>query len=724
MADDQVSGDQSNPEPNVAPQNTELGPLFIPPPPVLGRWEPLGEPGVGGRLTALAVDPSNADRVLVGGDLLGVAHSDDGGKSWKRSEGLLSLETARFTFDPDRTDEVWLGSMSGPHRSRDGGRTWEPSRAGLPAVEGFFYSAPIEVVIFDNTTPDRLLAFGGSQREWESLGEPAWGAVWESLDHGETWSRLSTIADGANVVAAIQRDDGTLLAAAIDEGVHRSTDGGRTWERTSGGLPHWNVRDLVVVPGTDVVYAALAEGPLDGAEHLSGGVYRSDDGGLTWQNRSEGLSLRRGATPELTSRYDAIAVSAVDPDAIWTADLAFGLEAIHRSDDGGTSWEVELAGDGDDYPVTAYSSPVTAEVLVADDDTAELRFIAQSEYVLRRASNGEWVDATSTGSGPDRAGTGFSGLVSTAVTFDPSDMDVLSLNALDGGQYLRSVNAGETWVRPLTSWDQWGGAQSMSISEDYTYVLLGQFGQFNGIATSSDGQQTWSFAAGSGSGLPERYAAVESIGDIVALDGDPRRVVATIDGDIYSSNDAGATWTRSLDGSYSVLTKGPADQLYVADAEAVYALTVDANQVEALPESPPGVDAMAFDPTTRALFVIRWGLDDNTAGLISRWDGASWTRLCLEVPSCGTGLDRYAADLAVDPFNPDHLIVATNDLPFHDVIGAQGVLESTDGGSNWTPINDGLPVRRVSVVAFDPHRERHLVIGTMGGGFYEMTLPE
>jgi photosystem II stability/assembly factor-like uncharacterized protein len=724
VAPDQTVGATSIPESTVAPPGTDNGQTFTPPPPVLARWEPLGEPGVGGRLTALAVDPSDADRVLVGGDLLGVARSDDGGETWERSHGLSSMEIARFTFDPAGNDEVWVGTMGGPYRSRDGGHTWEPSRVGLPEPESFSYSAPIEVVIYDTNNPERLLAFGGSQREWDSLGAPAWGAVWESLDSGETWNRLATIANGANIVAAIQRDDGTLLAAALHDGVHRSTDGGRTWERTSDGLPHWNVRDLVAVPGTSVVYAALAEGPLDGAEHLSGGVYRSDDGGLTWQNRSEGLSVRRGASSDLTSRYDAVAVSPVDPETIWTADLAYGLEAIYRSDDGGTSWVVELEGDGEDDPETTYSSPVTAEVLVADQASAQLRFIAQSEYVLRRTPGGEWVDATSSGSGPDRAGTGFSGLVSTAVTFDPSDMDALSLNALDGGQYLRSADAGETWARPLISWDQWGGAQAMSISGDHTYVLLGQFDQFNGIATSSDDQQSWSFAAGPAAGLPDRSAVVASIGDIVALDRDPRSVVATIDGAVYSSSDAGGSWTRALDGSFTALTSGPADELYVADAETVYALAADAGQVEALPGSPAGVDTMTVDPTTGALFAIRWGVDDNTYGMISRWDGLGWTQLCLEAPSCGTGLDRYAADLAVDPFDPNHLIVVTNDLPFHDVIGSQGVLESTDGGVSWTPINSGLPVLRVSVVAFDPHREGHLVIGTMGGGFYEMRLPE
>lgn len=700
------------------------GQSLDPEPAVRGRWAPLGEPGVGGRLTAVAIDPWNPDRVLVGGDLLGIAHSDDGGRSWQRSSGLLSLETAQFTFSPDRTDEVWVGSMSGPHRSTDGGVTWEPSRSGFPAVEAFYYSAPVEVVVFDNAVPDRLLAFGGSQREWESLGEPAWGAVWESLDRGTTWTRLSTIAGGANIVSAIQREDGTLLAAALEQGVQRSIDGGVTWEPASDGLPHGNVRDLAVIPGSDTVLAALAEGQLVDGEHLSGGVYRSDDAGITWRPSSEGLSLRRDTRAELTSRYHAIEVSDVDPDTIWTADLAFGLETILRSDDGGQTWQVELAGDGDDGPVTAYSSPVTAEVLVADLDAAELRFVAQSEYVLRRTPDGDWADATSVRKGEEFAGTGFSGLVSTDVTFDPAKPGVLALSALDGGQYIRSENSGATWSRPLTGWDQWGGAQSMTISGDRIYVLLGQFGVFNGIAESADGGTTWTFAAGAENGLPERFDNVTSIGDIVALADAPRRVIATIDGAVHSSNDGGETWLRTLEGSYESLAVGLGDQVYVADAEGVYELSGDADSVTELGSSPSGTDTITVDPTSGFIYAVQWGLDDNTTGSINRWDGAGWSQVCLDVPSCGTGLDRYAADIAVDPDDSDHLIVATNDLPFHDVIGSQGVLRSTDGGASWAPINDGLPVLRVGVVEFDPHRSGHLVIGTMGGGFYEMTLPD
>lgn len=691
---------------------------------VPATWEPLGEPGVGGRITALAVDPSDTDHVLIGGDLLGTAVSVDGGNSWERSTGLLGHEVARFTFHPDSAGEVWVGTMSGPHVSLDGGTTWEPRRDGLPPTEEYFYSAPVEVVIVDQVDPDRLLAFGGSHREWESLGDPAWGVVWESTDRGRSWGRLAVIAEGTNVVSAIQLPDGTVLAAALGQGLHRSIDGGRSWQPVGAGLPHGNVREVIATSEPGVVYAALGEGPLEGEEHSAGGVYRSDDGGLTFEPRTEGLGQRRGATPELTSRYDALAVSNVDPDTLWTADLAFGIEAVYRSDDGGQSWAVEIAGDDRDDIATAYSSPVTAEVLVPAEGADELRFIAQSEYVLRRNAQGAWGSATSVRAGDGWAGTGFSGLVATDIAFDPARPDVLALTALDGGHYLQSTDSGLSWQRPLTSWDSWGGGQAVTIAGpggDHVYVWLGQFGVFNGIAASTDGQQTWQFAAGAGIGLPERLDPVDPMGDVEAFPDEPSRVVATIDGDVYLSVDGGATWRQTLRGTYTALAINAADELHVADERGVYRLSRDADVPMELPGSPEAVDRLVSD-MVGGLYAVRWGVDDDTDAILSRWDGTTWSQLCSDPGSCGPGFDRHLATIAVDPTNPDHLVAAMNDLPFHDVAHTPGLYQSTDAGESWTAIDDELPIARVSVVAFDPHRNGRLVIGTVGAGFYHRRL--
>lgn len=718
-------GTGDTPDAPVGPEVMTTTPVAtVDPLEVPATWEPLGEPGVGGRITALAVDPNDPERVLVGGDLLGAAVSVDGGNSWERSIGLLGHEVARFTFHPDSLTEVWAGTMSGPHVSLDGGRSWQSRRDGLPPTEEYFYSAPVEVVIIDRADPDRLLAFGGSHREWESLGDPAWGVVWESTDRGMSWRRLAIIAEGTNVVSAIQLADGTFLAAALDRGLHRSIDGGRSWQPVGAGLPHGNVRELVAAGESGVVYAALAEGPLQEGEHSTGGVYRSDDGGITFEWRSEGLGDRRGATPTLTSRYDALAVSAGDPDTLWTADLAFGLEAVYRSEDGGRSWAVELEGDGGDDIATAYSSPVTAEVLVPADDTDELRFIAQSEYVLRHDAQGTWVSATSVRAGNGWAGTGYSGLVATDIAFDPARRDVIALTALDGGQYLQSSDGGMSWTRPLTSWDNWGGGQAVTIAGpdgDHVYVWLGQFGMFNGIATSTDGQQTWRFAAGAEVGLPERYEAVDLLGDVEAFPDEPLRVVATIDGDVYLSVDGGATWRQTLRGTYDALAVDAMGELHVADENGVHRLSRGADMATELPGAPVAVDRLIGDSVGN-IYAVRWGVDDDTDAILSRWDGTAWNQLCSQPESCGPGFDRNLATIAVDPTDPDHLVAAMNDLPFHDVTHAPGLYQSTDAGATWAPIDDGLPVTRVSVVLFDPHRSDRLVIGTMGGGFYHRRL--
>lgn len=705
----------------TAAPTTTVGPV-----PTGSEWRALLEPGVGGRLTSLAIDPSDPNNVLVGGDLLGIGYSDDGGETWTRASGLLSLEVSRFTFVPDAPGTVWVGTMSGPHVSTDGGRTWTPMRNGLPEISNSTYTAPIEVVLVDRERPGRLLAFGGSHREWPSLGEPAWGAVWESTDGGENWSQATVIAGGGVVVtAAAQLGGGVWLASTVDGSVWRSVDDGYTWEWSGDGLPHNNVRDLATTSTGEVVYAALAEGPNVDGVHLPGGIWRSVDGGVTWEARSEGLGSQATPDVEHTSRYDAVAVSAVDPETLWTADLAFGIEAVYRSDDGGETWAVEPIENGGSLPATAYATPPTAEALAVDTEANELRFVAQSEYVLRRDGDGTWVDATASPAGDGFVGTGYSGLVATDVAFGPDGLGHLLLSALDGGQLLVTRDNGASWTRPLVEWDPWGGGQAVDITGpagEHTYVLLGQFGRFNGVAVSHDGQATWSFHHGAEAGLPERLQEVGDLADLVADPANPDRVAASIGGTLYLSTDGGTGWStvstgREGDPSVATLAAAADGTIYAADAEGVVAIDPQ-GVITPIDGSPGQVDDLVVDDATGGLFAVRWAPEFSGNGGLHRWDGSSWTELCVD--GCGDGLDLYVRSLAVDPFDPNHLVVVTNDLPFHDRVESGGVLESTDGGATWQPINDGLPILRVATVAFDPFQEGRIVIGTFGGGFYQL----
>ena len=83
-----------------------------------------------------------------------------------------------------------------------------------------------------------------------------------------------------------------------------------------------------------------------------------------------------------------------------------------------------------------------------------------------------------------------------------------------------------------------------------------------------------------------------------------------------------------------------------------------------------------------------------------------------------------ASDVAIDPFSVGHLLVATDDDPFHDRVGASGVLQSVDGGREWREMNAGLTMLRVVTIEFDPHTQGRVVLGTNGGGFFEMQIPD
>ena len=90
---------------------------------------------MGGRVTGLAVDPVDPNVMLVGGDMLGVGLSEDGGHSWQATSGFSSWEINAFTWPASDPRVVWVGTLSGPYESMDGGHTWVSRRAGMPTGE-------------------------------------------------------------------------------------------------------------------------------------------------------------------------------------------------------------------------------------------------------------------------------------------------------------------------------------------------------------------------------------------------------------------------------------------------------------------------------------------------------------------------------------------------------------------------------------------------------------
>ena len=686
----------------------------------------LTEPGVGGRITSIAFDPNDPDRLFVGGDLLGIAVTNDFGDTWQSTTGFASWEIGDITTTPSADGRIWTGSLSGPQASSDG-IIWELSRNGMPAVSESTFTLATETVLVDPTDNARLLAFNGNQRNWVAPGaigpDGTWlgdGSVWQSSNSGNDWEQLSIVAPGGNIRAAAFTSDGAQLFAAVgNRGVFTSTDGGATWTDITAGLPHANLYDVTTHP-TDplTAWVSLGEGPEVDGNFIAGGIWRTSDGGSTWTDANNGLSIVSNATAGNTGSFHQIVVAPSDGDRLYTSNVAPGQAAIYRSDDGGDSWNI--IADGSTARPNAYESALRAFDIGVHPADADRIAIGSDDTLLGSTDGGaRWTDLTTIENTEGFfSGHGYSGLVSTDIVFNPTDPDDAILLGFDGGNFIQTIDGGTTWRRTVQDVSAWGGGVEAAYSpteEDTIYVLLGQFQNFRGIGVSDNGGASFRLAVGATSGLPEvgnvdggatGLAVTEVNGTDVVL--------ATVGGVLYRSDD-GANSFVSIDGLGTArdVTVTPDGTVYVSTDNGLFSSTDSGLGFNGVDATPPGLSTLytsASEPGTVYAIAFREG----DGGLYS-FDGSTWTRLFE---------DFFSHGVAVDPENPNNLAVVTTEPQFNDISSATGVHLSNDGGATWTVATEGLPLNRLRTAEFDPANPDRLVVGTTGRGFYEISFEQ
>lgn len=688
----------------------------------------LTEPGVGGRITSLAFDPANPDRLFVGGDMLGIAVTDDFGETWQSTSGLASWEIGDITATATADGRIWTGSLSGPQASADNGITWALSRDGMPPLSDSTYTLAVEAVLIDPTDASRVLAFNGNQRNWSAPGayvDGEWtgdGSVWESTDSGTTWSQLATIAPSGNIRAAAFNADGSEIYAAVaNRGVFVSTDGGSTWTQTGDGLPHGNPYDITTHPiDPDVAWVAMGTGPDNGGSFVAGGIWKTTDGGATWTDANEGLAIVANATAGNTGSFHQIVVAPSDPDRLYTSNVAPGQAAIYRSDDGGTSWSV--IADGTTNRPDAFESALRAfDIAVHPTDPDRIAF-GSDDTLLGSVNGGEmWRDLTTIEDATGYFhGRGYTGLVSTDIVFNPDNPEETILLGFDGGNFIQTLDGGKTWRRTVQDISQWGGAREAAYSpanSERIYVLLGQFSNFRGIGLSTDGGTSFSLLAGEENGLP----AVGDVdggdrGGIAVLDDDGNDIVLAVIGtQLFRSADGGASFTvvPGISDTRDVAVT-PSGSVFVATDSGVLVSTDQGLGFNDAGRPPVGITTLYTSLSEPdAVYAIEFR--NGGQGGLHRFDGSEWTKLFD---------DEFSHGVAVDPTDPSNLAVVTTEPAFNDVSGATGVYLSADGGGTWTVVTDGLPMTRLRTAEFDPANPDRLVVGTTGRGFYEISFSQ
>ena len=679
------------------------------------QWQSLNEPGNGGRTTDVAIDPNNADHILIAGDMLGLGYSNDGGQTWLPTFGFNSYELGAITFHPTNSDLVWVGSMSGPFLSMDGGLTWTLKRKGMPAIRDFFYTSPIELVLFDPQNDQRLLAFGGSKRDWNNRSQPKWNVVWESLDGGDNWRELSTVGTPARpgISAAAFAGPNKLFAAVRDQGLWVSHDNGLTWELTITGLPERpDVYHVAVDPtNSEIVYLSL-NNYLVGEAYQPGGIYQSTNGGESWVKKSTGLQQTAHSNPFSASYYQTVKVAPSNSDVLYTANSGWFNAGVYISQNQGETWNAILNKTSTgNFPLTFFDAagPGLAVFDIAANDANVFVGGGSSKVLLTKDAGVTWDDLMSepTSQPGYFTGNGFCGLVSRNVAFNPFDPTYCVLQAMDNGKFMHSNDNLKSWKRAGAGMSEYLGGNDVTFATaDIIYCTTGQ-ANFDGVWKSVDQGNSWiKFEIDA---FPNANASARPLG-IHTLSGGPDFVWVVLDEKSYHTNNGGNTWQMVLSAPGLNYMAGQSDApvLYLNSDHGVYQ-TTNGTDFSLMTNSPRSGERIILDPNNNnTIYLTKWRTNDGEEGLW-RFDGVNWVHIRE---------DYYALGIAIQPGNSDVLLLGTNNPPFHDIMYSSGVWLSIDGGQNWSQQNDGLPMVRSEVVAFNPHRPNEVITGTQGRGYF------
>jgi len=228
-----------------------------------------------------------------------------------------------------------------------GGGVWRTDNAGHTwgnVTDGFLEVGPVGAVEVAAADPNVIYVGTGSAciRGNVSIGR----GMYRSTDMGQTW-RFVGLEDAGQIGRILTHPaDADLVYAAVlgnpfgaseERGVYRSRDGGENWERVLFVSSETGAVDIAMNPANPrILYAAMWRGErkpwtvVSGSD--DGGLFRSKDGGDTWE------SLEGGLPQGLVGRI-GVAVSPADPSRVWAVvEADEDRSAVYRSDDGGDSW--------------------------------------------------------------------------------------------------------------------------------------------------------------------------------------------------------------------------------------------------------------------------------------------------------------------------------------------------------------------------------------------------
>jgi photosystem II stability/assembly factor-like uncharacterized protein len=649
-----------------------------------GPWTALGPEGIPinirsiGRLSAIAIHPTDANTIYLGGAQGGVWKTTNGGANWAPlTDQECSLAMGALAIDPVNPEIVYAGTGEqhfsgdsyygcGVLRSENGGGTW--ARFGASIFQTATGGARISRVALDPRgagTPATTRLFVASDF-----------GLYRSVNGGAT---LTNVLTGTVTDLVIDPSNADVLYAAVRSvGIFKSVDNGMTWApRASGFSTSVRRINLAIAPSSPaVLYASVETG--SGAGTLQG-IWRTANGADTWAQLAA-----TGASCGSQCWYDqVIAVAPNDANTVY-----FGGVALYKSTNGGASFANVTSNIHVDQHALAFD-PTDPQTVFAGNDGG-----------IFRSTNG---------------GTSWSSLNSNlvltqfyeGVSLHPTDPSIMLAGTQDNGT-LGYVGAA-TWNHVLGG-D--GGFTAIDHQNPDTRYAETQWSVNSGFSgpRRSDGGAFQLRTVGINTGDRAQF--------IPPLVMDPTTASTLYFGTfrLYHTTNRGDGWSAispdlTNGGTLTAIAPAAGDPavIYVGTSDGRVQTTDDGGQTWVPRTLPIGsaryVQDIAVDPADplTALVVVSGFLTPHVFRTTN--GGATFQDVSGNLP------DVPVNAVVLAPSSRALLIIGT-DL---------GVFASGDSGGTWTPLQEGMPNVAVFDLTFNPSASS-LVAATHGRGMFRLQL--
>ena len=630
----------------------------------------------GGSIGSVAVAKSDSNVIYVGGGEVtvrgnvssgyGIWKSEDAGKTWAFSGLPESRHIPRIVIDPNNSDIVYaavLGNLYKPtlergvYKSINGGKTWEK------VLFSNIHAGAVELVMDPTNSRVLYAATWRINRTPYSLNSGGEGSVlWKSIDAGSTWEKISKNKGFAKGILGIMGITVSPLNAQ------------KVW---------------VIVENKD-----------------QGGVYRSDDGGDTWNHINESRALRQRAW-----YYSKIYADTQDEDIVYVMNVSY-----HKSKDGGKTFKPYNAPHGDHHDLwiapednqrmiiaddggaqistnagetwsTYYNQPTAQFYRVTTDNAFPYRIYAaqqdNSTIRINHRSDGRNIseeDWESTAGGE-----------SAHIAIDPLDNDIVYGGSYGG--YLTRVNHKTSLKRSINVWpdNPMGyGAEGMKYRFQWNFPIIFSkhnpkklYTFSNQVHVSENEGQSWEIISQDLTrNDPDR---LKTSGGPITQDNTGVEYYCTIFAANESPLKEGLLWVGSDDGLLHLTRDGGKNWSNVTPVQMPKWLMINS------------IDPSPFDPAVCYVAGTLYKTGDFRPYLYKTMDyGKTWIKITNRINK-----EHFTRVLRADPFIEGLLYAGTE----------AGMYISYDDGAFWSPFQLNLPIVPITDLTI---KDNSLIVATQG----------